>query len=373
VKLRLAMIAATMAFAIAAPAFAEPMTVLAKAGGTVASRAIDDAQCAAVGEATRNTAYASGPNGGSGGLIVQLASDGSIVADAKRACMAERGWASVELTKEEAGQLSRLTGDKQDAWLNTFFAGTIGPRVQAAMPVPYNPLPPSFSGPSFIGGLSIDPARVVLSGVPASKKGGVILRGQAAYRQTATVPRDLRLKFGIRPYYAAKDAVFHQVGPMWRGDSAAPAIWCGPVSPSGSSQVVPWCFSNSVGGGRSYDVSVAWGKPWLVSSRPWDTPPQNLDFLRMVTPLLLEIEAPGSRGLVDYTLETAGLTATTVKLKAFAHNGEENVLFWTGELIFDATGEAVLPFWTRRLVLTRLGDTIQARLEDTGKGDGWPW
>lgn len=343
---------------------ATPVTVLAKPGGTLAAREIDEAECKLQAQATRNTNYAEGPGGSSGvapALIIQVMSDGNIVSRAERACLGARGWATVSLTADEARQYSNLRGTTRDAWLEAFFAGSIGDRVAAALPLPFTPLPAAVVGRGFVGGLLIDPDRIEVVSAPLRAK-DILVRGVAMHQATATLIRPLDVEAGFGHLRAPAGTVFHQV--ILPSRSGLRAAWCGQAE-----HAMMHCFLNHV---ESYDLTVGRGRSWLFA-RTFTSAEQELDTLRTVSPIWLQLDETDKLGPVDYMIRIAALNDKRVKLEAVARRGEEEVVFWTGAIDFDAAGKAILPFWTKKLILTRSDGTVQARLEDTGNGEGWPW
>ena len=340
---------------------AGPVTVLAKPGGTLAAREIDEAECKLQAQATRNTNYAPNLGGVAPALMVQTMSDGNIVSRATRACLGVRGWSDVPLTADEARQYSGLRDTKRDAWLEVFFASNIGDRVTAALPLPFTPLPTAVEGRFFVGGLLIDPDRIEVIAAPLRAK-DILIRGVAMHQATATLTRPLDVEVGFGHLKAPAGTVFHQV--MLPSRSGLRAAWCGQAQHG-----MMHCFLNHI---ESYDLTVGRGRPWLFG-RTFTWVDQELDTLRTVSPIWLQRDETDRLGPVDYTIRIASLNDKRVKLEAVARRGEEEVVFWTGTVEFDAAGTGTLPFWTKKLVLTRSEGTVQARLEDTGNGEGWPW
>ncbi|MDB5430521.1 MAG: hypothetical protein JWP35_1637 [Caulobacter sp.] len=337
-------------------------SVIAKPSGTLEQLAADQKDCAEVARKVRGGAYGSTPYGAGGTLVVGVLSDGTILGDTTRACLAERGWASVALTKSEASAFNALGGPARDRWLEAFYAGDISERVKAALPEPFHPLPPLRDGPYRVGALTLDPDSFALpAGVVRPKD--VVMTGSASHRAVARLTRPLDSKVGFGHVKAPAGALFQQMD--YSGGRGPPA-WCGAANPN-----LTWCFWDM---GRSYDVSTWPGRDWLagaifVSTGSLRAPEPPL---HTVSPISLELVDGDPLGPVDITLEVLAVKPTSVLLQAVGHRGKARMMFWHGELPVGADGTARLSTWSRVLVLTPSGGGVMARWEPASDGAGWP-
>jgi len=335
----------------------------AKAGGTEAERAVAQKACAAFAEETRRNIYdEKNPFGDGlvGLLLIPGLSDGSIVADATAACMAERGWSYLTLTSAEYRGLIGLQGKARSQWLDRFYASGIEARVAAAMPPPFIPLPPIRRGPYQVGGLRLDPARMTLAAGPVRPKQALV-SGVAGYAGTARLTRPLTSKFGPNTWTAEPGTVFHQLD----YEPGGAGYWCGPLTGRGiaGAATTTWCFTNLY---KSYYVNVGWQRSWLVATFP------NPAGLKTVSPMSLEVMDQPSPMALDWTLEVLSLKSRAVLLRAMVRHDGKELEVWRAERPLDAWGEARLPFWDRTLVLTRRGAAVSAAWGEDGDGSGWP-
>lgn len=353
----------TLAAGLAGSAFAQGrLDIPAKAGGTEAERSAVQKDCAAFAEKTRANIYDSkNPfgNGMVGSMLIAGLSDGSIVADATTACMAERGWAWVTLTKPEYSALIGLQGKRRAQWLDDFYASGIETRVAAAMPPPFTPLPPLRQGPWLVGGVKLDGAQMTLAAGPVGPKQALV-SGVGGYAGTARLTQPLSSKFGPNTWTAPVGTVFHQIDYQLHGAG----YWCGELTGRNitGTSTTTWCFTNLY---KSYYVNVGWQRRWLVATFP------NPAGLKTVSPMALEVMETTSPIALDWTLDLLSLKAQTVLLRAMVRHDGKELEVWRGELAWDASGQARLPCWDRALVLTRSGKTLTAAWAD-GDGTGWP-
>gem|GEM_PF-6744166 len=362
---------------------ARPVTILAKAGGTLEERAADAERCTAIArEAPESDLPRSGAQAsamGYGGyygsvegaigagiamLIIAAIETERARGQAGTFCMSNLGYAEVPLTAEEAEQYRALRGERKQAFEAAFIAGA-AERVAAVRAPLAPPLPSYRTEPETLGGLKFDVASMTAAGGPAAAN-LVLASGQATRWRTAEVVDRFETSHGQFTLVAEPGAVFHQVDfrpqaePLLRDQGAT---WCGPVveisSQSRSTQV--WCFTHHYAG---YTIFRPTGYAWQAGAYR-----DGIFFAGVQEPLVLrEREADDLR--LTYEIRAAAVSTNSVTLEGVVRNGSRSVAVWRQAVSLRAGGQVTLPLWSRRLMIARDRANLTATLDEQGDGSG---
>ncbi|MDH7975056.1 hypothetical protein QH494_22970 [Sphingomonas sp. AR_OL41] len=370
------------------PAFAapeKPVTVLARAGGSIAQRDADRAQCAKIvadapGADMPDVTRTPMPAGYGGGgmpaamgasiafLIIALIEDGKAHRKGEAFCLENMGYAPVPLTAAEKAEYLKLAPAGQRAWEERFLASDLAARIAAVLTPTVPPLPAYRDAPATIGGLRFLPESFTATMGPVAK-GGVLLTGRIERWRTATLDHDVTTSDGLVKIAAKAGAVFHQVDyrsqrhPLLRDVGST---WCGPVmqtSAGGAPAPSVYCFSTF----RSfYAVFRPAGFDWLAG--PYDG---GFALEPITAPIALTERAGDDLGPLALDIVLSELTPSRATLEGYARRGERRVLIWSRRLKRDKQGGVTLPLWSRRALIAPASLTeLTVALDDKGDGTG---
>jgi hypothetical protein len=310
------------------------------------------------------------PAGAIGGLIALAIIEGVKKAQAEAAfdrhCMKRHGWVWLPLTPEEQAALGRQkTPTDKAAWVDTFYAGDIGARLDEAARPKAPVLPTAQDEPMTLGALRFDPDVLTATAGPVSA-GQTVLAGKIRHRRTATLNKSVDVS-GVMKLHADAGTVFEALV-IPTDFEPAQTYWCGPMraKPALSpARVTDDCVTLEDTG---YVVLPAQGESWLAD------PPDPASALKWKTTAVDFSMTESDQDLIgpmDLTLTVTKITAKAISLEAKAGRDGKTVIVWSGALAVEADGMAVLPFWSHRLVLTRAGKTVTAAYTPDGDGAGW--
>lgn len=368
------------------------VSILARAGGSVAGREADQARCDAIAaEAPEadlprggDLASAMGRGGRAHGRPAAVRVEGPVMGglmnavpgamEVQRArglasdfCLSNLGYVPVALTPEQAAAFRRLHGGRKRAWEESFLADpATAARIAALRAFPARDLPDYRAEPATQGGIRFDIAGLTTARGPVNR-GEVLASGGATRWRTAEVvePFEARISSGVLD--APTGTVFHQVDfrpqttPALR-DLAA--TWCGPLTETnrvGARATEVWCFTPQPGG---YTLFRATGHAWQAGA--YNNGPV---FMAVRDPLVLR-ERPADDMALDYDIRISSLTASNVIIEGVVRHDQEQVVLWRQQIPMRPGATRTLPLWSRRLHLTRAEGGVIAVLDDQGNGDG---
>jgi hypothetical protein len=381
---RLALGAALAAAFVPAARAAEPLSILAKAGGSYAQREADKASCKAIAAQAPTAdlpglSY-SGAGGGvaypdmataAGGAIAMLIIAGIETNQARgRAvglCLTGMGYTGLTLTPEEAAAYGGLAGAKREAWERAFLASDLSARIEAATRPSVPQLPPFRDEAGTIGGVRVDLASLAAAAGPV-KTGEALMTGRLSRVRTAVLTQPFEGGGGAIRVEAKAGTVFQliDVRPQrsrWLRSQAA--TWCAQVDETtqGSTSPQNYCFYSLRDG---YEAVRAQGYPWLWASYG------GIRVSGITGPILLEERADAGEPPLDFEVRLVTLSARRAGVSVVARKGGRTVFLQYRDLPLGADGRAILPLWSRRLVITRTSSTeATAVLDDRGDGQGW--
>jgi hypothetical protein len=203
-----------------------PVTILAKRGVTVASRAADEANCKQSSQQLQSNValpVATGVNPVTGQVdtsssnIIGSAIGGAIVTAigqhleqraAYKACMRALGFVPARLTNEEARAYSKLrNGADRDAWEDAFFRS---PRLEVAITPLVPPFPETQREPMIFGAVRVKPESLVVAEGPFYGNGEVVLRGKGRFVAAAELMDDFNFSQKGSTAKASKGDVFYE-------------------------------------------------------------------------------------------------------------------------------------------------------------------
>ena len=310
------------------------------------------------------------PAGAIGGLIALAIIEGVKKAQAEAAfdrhCMKRHGWVWLPLTPEEEAALShqKSPADKA-AWVDAFYAGDIGARLDTAARPAAPVLPIAVDEPMTLGAVRFDPAALTAAGGPVAV-GQPVLTGKIGHRRTATLNAAVDVA-GVMKLHADAGTVFEAVVIPTDFEPYV-TYWCGPMRAKpalASARVTDDCVTLEDSG---YVILPAEGESWLsdppdpASPQKWKTAAADFSMTESDQDLI---------GPMDLTLTVTKVTPKAITVEAKAARDGKTVTVWGGALALAADGTAVLPFWSHRLVLTRAGKTVTAAYTPDGDGAGW--
>jgi len=267
-------------------------------------------------------------------------------------CLRHRGFGKVTLTPEEAAAFNAAkTDEARRAWLDSFMAGDIAQRVQAALtpPTPDLPSATDADAPFTVGAVRIDPASLALAAGRVSE-GGEILTGVLRRRATAILQQDFNTHSGVIGIYAPAGTIFQEyvrTSPEDPEIRDEPTLWCGSFKRGFG---MPMCFHNTLhglqfymGDGNGQLVGHVRAEPWLVYFKE---------------PMILAVQAVATDPPISFRIIAQSLRKSSVVLIATAGTRNDAVEVWRGGATFDAENKARVGFWDRDLVLTRAGEAV---------------
>lgn len=378
--------------AASAQASERPVSILARAGGSLAEREADQLRCEALAQRAPQTdlpqggdlASAMGRGGHAygrqpvpqvqgttiGGLMnvvpgaVELERARDLAAEF---CLSNLGYAPVSLTPEEADAFRRLHGGRKRSWEEQFLASPdTAARIAALRASPARDLPGYRAEPETLGGIRID-VRSLTATQGVVQRGGVAASGAAARWRTAEIaePFEARISSGVLT--APAGVVFHQVDfrpqaePLLRDPAAT---WCGPLTETnrvGAQATEVWCFTPQPDG---YTLFRATGHAWQAGV--YNHGPV---FVGVREPLVLREREADAMSLA-FDIRVSSLTASNVILEGVVRHGDEQVVLWRQQIPMRARATRSLPLWSRRLHLARVENGVTVLLDDTGTGEG---
>lgn len=274
-----------------------------------------------------------------------------------KSCMTGRGYQAIALSAaEKADRDARKTPEATAAWMDDFYGRPdiqqrlkdVAGAADGAAPG----LPQLKSEAWAFQGVRIDPATLTPS-TGAAAPNSVVIKGKVTYRRMARVKAavdasSMRVAEGSTVYAFAS--------------SGGPTVWCGDMK------------LGIFGIGRSYCARSDKDKIKLLTLAT-DNP-----FLQTYEGSEASVSAESyqldEQGVVppepmDFSITVRRIGAGGVSLVAQAMIKGEMRDIWTGDMLFNDQGVAVLPFWGSRLTLTRSGDGVTAAFTADGDGKGW--